>query len=215
MKEIIDKEIIKALECCISGKPCEEIKCPLYKTDCEPDLYALEKYALNLINRQKAEIESEKQAYSRLAECYENVTEELDGVRQKRASYENMFLELGFSLADVKDIELKEIKAWKDRMILHVRQCDKLHRELQTAKSEIERLTEEINALNGNTEKYIAECEKRSKEIAEDYRKEIKFEAIKEFAEELKRYFYYPYEGVINSENIDNLVKEITESEDT
>ena len=41
-------------------------------------------------------------------------------------------------------------------------------------KAEIEQLTEENNALNGNTEKYILECEKRSREIAEDYEKEIK-----------------------------------------
>lgn len=101
----------------------------------------------------------------------------------------------------------------------------------------INRQKEEINALNGNTEKYIAECEKRSREIAEDYRKEIKSEVIKDFAERLKERFYsleykadtkrttLPIDFVkdqmewifkcVCTETIDNLLKEITESEDT
>ncbi len=61
-KNFTDEEIIKALECCtkvVSGvRKCE--KCPLYtKFQC---LYAIKVYALDLINRQKAEIE-------RLKEC--------------------------------------------------------------------------------------------------------------------------------------------------
>ena len=50
-----DDEIIKALECCNSGRlkyPCEI--CPLRMYDCE---YILPKRALDIINRQKAEIE--------------------------------------------------------------------------------------------------------------------------------------------------------------
>ncbi len=50
-----DNEIIKALECCEKpvGKGCKE--CPLYNTDCTAiNLGAI---ALDLINRQKAEIE--------------------------------------------------------------------------------------------------------------------------------------------------------------
>lgn len=88
-------------------------------------------------------------------------------------------------------------------------------------KAEIERLTEEINALNGNTEKYIAECEKRSREIAEDCRKEIKSESIREFAEKLKAKSFIRENGFEANEDrfrafvavceIDNLVKEMTE----
>ena len=50
-----DDEIIKALECCNSGRlkyPCEI--CPLRMDDCE---YILPKRALDIINRQNAEIE--------------------------------------------------------------------------------------------------------------------------------------------------------------
>ena len=48
-----DNEIIKALECCPKGIKCEQ--CPLFGTsDCMSKLYI---NALDLINRQKAEIE--------------------------------------------------------------------------------------------------------------------------------------------------------------
>lgn len=58
---------------------------------------------------------------------------------------------------------------------------------IEQQQAEIERLIQENNALNGNTEKYIKECENRSQQIAEGYRKEIKSEAVREFAESLKR----------------------------
>lgn len=95
------------------------------------------------------------------------------------------------------------------------------HRFVKHQQAKIERLTEEINALNGNTEKYIAECEKRSREIAEDYRKEIKAEIIKEFADALKSkselvapsVYAVPYRAVA-VEDIDNLVKEMAGGEE-
>lgn len=54
-----DEQIIKALECCTSGTTSECCnKCPFSPEDiCDKDGNALEKYALALINRQKAEIE--------------------------------------------------------------------------------------------------------------------------------------------------------------
>ena len=57
-KKFTDEEIIKALECrtkAVSGvRKCE--KCPLYtKFQC---LYAIKVYALDLINRQKSEIDN-------------------------------------------------------------------------------------------------------------------------------------------------------------
>lgn len=82
----------------------------------------------------------------------------------------------------------------------------------------IKRQKEEINALNGNTEKYIAECEKRSREIVEDYRKEIKSEAIKDFAKRYKSEINNRYEDIAYKDlffkAIDNIVKEMTETEE-
>lgn len=58
-KKFTDEEIIKALECCLittTEKAC--IECPFNKQKlCDKDQWALEKYAIGLINRQKAEIE--------------------------------------------------------------------------------------------------------------------------------------------------------------
>lgn len=56
-----DNEIKKALECCVSTDDCK--KCPLGGThQCYP---TLEKNALDLINRQQAEIEKWKAEYTR------------------------------------------------------------------------------------------------------------------------------------------------------
>ena len=54
-----DNEIIEALECCSKddGRGCPE-DCPCYERDCAKDLYFIEKQAVDLINRQKAEIKS-------------------------------------------------------------------------------------------------------------------------------------------------------------
>lgn len=58
-KKFTDEEIIKALECCLittTKKAC--IECPFNKQKlCDKDQWALEKYAIGLINRQKSEIE--------------------------------------------------------------------------------------------------------------------------------------------------------------
>ena len=61
-----DEQIIKALEIC-SDKliiSCPD-DCPFYD-ECEEDLYVLKRQALDLINRQKAEIERLKKKISRL-----------------------------------------------------------------------------------------------------------------------------------------------------
>lgn len=58
-KNLTDEDVVEGLERCIStttDKACAG--CPFNKQNlCDIDQWALEKYALNLINRQKAEIE--------------------------------------------------------------------------------------------------------------------------------------------------------------
>ena len=54
-KGMTDNEIIKALECCVSSKHICHHTCPMLEN--EECLSSLRKNALDLINRQKAEIE--------------------------------------------------------------------------------------------------------------------------------------------------------------
>ena len=62
-KRYIDEEIVKALECCAKSKTnndCEALNCPCFKNGMcifVDDDYGLQNLALDLINRQKAEIE--------------------------------------------------------------------------------------------------------------------------------------------------------------
>ena len=59
-KKLTDEEVVKALECCISTTTEDAcVGCPFNKQKlCDKDQWALEKYALDLINRQKAEIDN-------------------------------------------------------------------------------------------------------------------------------------------------------------
>lgn len=63
-KKLTDEDVVEGLERCIStttDKACAG--CPFNKQNlCDIDQWALEKYALNLINRQRAEIERLKSA---------------------------------------------------------------------------------------------------------------------------------------------------------
>lgn len=55
-KKFTDEEIIKAVECC-SEPCCVCDECPLYCVGVNCSSFELHRYALDLINRQKAEIE--------------------------------------------------------------------------------------------------------------------------------------------------------------
>ena len=57
MNKLTDAEVVKALECCIGNTNCGE--CPLFRTPkCMNKVFG---YTLDLINRQKAEIENNAQ----------------------------------------------------------------------------------------------------------------------------------------------------------
>ena len=89
-----DNDIIKALECCMLNKKCEE--CPLCRTLREPCRVVLARGAFNLINRQKAEIERLQKENSenfnkwlifkkRIQERYAELYEEAKGVVRAEA----------------------------------------------------------------------------------------------------------------------------------
>ena len=148
-----DNEIIKALECCSTGETyadCEKNGCPLYLgitmgckyIDKENQLYS---DALDLINRQQAEIERLNEHYKNLAKASIRHAFDTENDRQLLHEYQNIFLGLGYGLKEVQDPELKEIKSWKDRAIWHVKRCDQLNKELKTAKFEaIKEFAEEL-----------------------------------------------------------------------
>ena len=95
-KKFTDEEITKAVECC--SDPCVICdECPLYCVGANCSSFELHRYALDLINRQKAEIEKLKtnlnieldnfaseyddkikaEAYKEFAEKLENICEEI------------------------------------------------------------------------------------------------------------------------------------------
>lgn len=73
-----DKEIIKALECCSNAEPCEN--CPYQKQCDETDLAEI---ALDLINRQQAEIKELNTIRSRLIYDSGTLTKISDELYQK------------------------------------------------------------------------------------------------------------------------------------
>ena len=70
MTEYTDEEIIRALKCCLLSNSHQEEecdKCPLYETPLTICQNLMAYYALDLINRQKAEIETLKDNNEHLA----------------------------------------------------------------------------------------------------------------------------------------------------
>lgn len=75
-----DEQVIKALECCASDEGSEACnKCPFNENDiCDNDTLALQKYALDLIKRQQAEIERLKEiANPKCQQCVEQTVNTL------------------------------------------------------------------------------------------------------------------------------------------
>lgn len=68
-KEFTDEEIIKAVECC-SEPCCVCDECPLYCVGVNCSSFELHRYALDLINRQKTEIERLKEESSDKERAY-------------------------------------------------------------------------------------------------------------------------------------------------
>ena len=155
-----DNEIIEALECCRGDYSTDCDNCPNKKTCDEIDVVSS---AIDLINRQKAEIErleKEKQDIKDKYDCQQTVYYDLSNIIREKC---------------------KELNKYPIKTV-----------------------------VNNN-------CEIHSK-TSKDYDNlmaDIKSEAIKEFAERLKKLKIkpeFPWDDYCVSEgNIDNLVKEMTE----
>ena len=128
-----DEQIVKGFECCNSVKNSCEF-CPFNKEeDCQSELI---KSTPDFINRIEAENEELNELYTNLSNATVQHSIDNEKDRQLLGEYQNIFLGLGYVLEEVSDPELKEIKAWKDRMIWHCRKCDELTEQLKSAKTE-------------------------------------------------------------------------------
>lgn len=84
-KKFTDEEITKALQCC--SEPCAECdECPLYCIGANCSSFELQRYALDLINRQKAEIEKLKSKNEILSYNADNAFQE--GLNECRELFE-------------------------------------------------------------------------------------------------------------------------------
>ena len=101
-----DKEIIKTLECCSNAEPCEN--CPCQKQCYETDLIEI---ALDLINRQQAEIEN----YIKVAEYQQNLTlkksfeiKELKAEIERLQKVNDSFTDIGKLYSEIRIETIKE-----------------------------------------------------------------------------------------------------------
>lgn len=106
-----DDEIITALECCNSGRlkyPCEI--CPLRMDDCE---YILPKRALDLVNRQNAEIERLKQENKEYCEDNRIIAYQRNQRDKEIRALHNQLNGLNFM---DKQIKSEAVKGFADRL---------------------------------------------------------------------------------------------------
>lgn len=83
-KKLTDEDVVEGLERCIRTTTANACAgCPFNKQNlCDIDQWVLEKYALNLINRQKSEIESAKAKIEICAEVIERQDAEIKRVKE-------------------------------------------------------------------------------------------------------------------------------------
>ena len=226
-----DNEIIKALECCISSSTSLAcFNCPMAKNhECNGSNTNVNKLvvenALDLIKRQKAEIERLKTAYETLKQEYDsmfsanrNLMAEIDRLKEIVEGYA--------ASARIISLYLKEF------CNKHLPYDEMIAEASKKAEAEIERLRNEIGSLNK-----AYPCQVKMNDFClvyarslDDYDNligDISTEGIKEFAEKVYRFLcnaknwrILKVSWLINSEcdwlksSINNLVKEMTEKND-
>ena len=119
-----DEDVIKALECCSepSTKTCKELQCPLNEK-CERNLDSLERFALDLIKRQKAEIErletiirdqEDEIEYLKIAQnairhsAIKEFAERLKSEFEIKPHYDKLTIQIGNIIRDAIDNLVKE-----------------------------------------------------------------------------------------------------------
>ena len=104
-----DEQIIKALECCIQGDQCA-YSCPYDddESDCNKCTSALAKDALDLINRQKAEIERLKEDFDFNIKLNGLLQEQIDGIDEQIIELDEQIDKLNCALQTAKSEAIKE-----------------------------------------------------------------------------------------------------------
>lgn len=104
-KKLTDEDVVEGLERCIStttDKACAG--CPFNKQNlCDKDQWALERYALDLINRQKAENDSAKAKIEICAEVIERQGAEIERLKNRISEQKAYTAELQNRIVKLKD----------------------------------------------------------------------------------------------------------------
>ena len=102
-----DNEIKKALECCVkslSSDSCNE--CPLNTTkECDKDLLAIEKYALDLINRQQEEIDRLRKEVNLVSIQFQDLQERYEEAQAENERLKNILICFMGALGKVRNID--------------------------------------------------------------------------------------------------------------
>ena len=110
-----DNDIIKALECCYSLnlKKCKNV-CPLIdKPLCTEWLL---KYALDLINRQKAEIESDKHYYNECLKELAKAKVEIERLEKDSKRLKKVQMQLDDAMKMYSTIKAEAVKEFDERL---------------------------------------------------------------------------------------------------
>lgn len=193
-KKLTDEDVVEGLKRCIStttDKACEG--CPFNKQNlCNKDQWVLERYALDLIKRQKAENDSAKAKIEICAEVIERQDAEIIKAIGNLFKNTDGIYELTIQKSTKGVYGEKQYYCIPEGVYnLIMRQSSFIYRQ----KTEIERLKSELSNMS-----------------------EIKIEAYKKFAKKLKKRYDNPvwYLGGSNGffDNLNSFVKEMVGEEE-
>lgn len=181
-----DNEIIKALECCCKNNNCEG--CPLdyltFSSQCASEL-AIK--SLDLINRQQEDIERLQSMNRAKLDTIHDLQADTNKLKEQLQNVTEKFNCQQTVYADLSKI-------------------------IKNQKEEIVRLEYENEILSKNADTAFQDGLNEAQDLyAEQVKDEIKSEAIKEFAERLKKELGFGH--YIQPDQIDNLVKEMVGEE--
>lgn len=164
-KKLTDEEIVKALECCVE-LDCN--KCPIKEECCDDENYdILLLNALDLIRRQKAEIERLTSLYDGksgfMTSSIGDLPLTVDGLRKAVDEIARLYR----VQAELQEYNEKNFNDAKD-----------LRRKNADLQKEVERLTEEIKSIKAMSAEQVVESEKLKKSIAEAVNSFVRLETL-------------------------------------